>query len=357
MKIALVAYLHGNGGAERQIIMLANALSNYGHEVYMVITGGNDCRYPIADTVKCVDITGCEGKSFSIVRRFFALKSALESIKPEISIHYNFQSAYFAVVMPQKAKGRIIYSERGDPYDDEYSGLLGLIRKYAIKRIDGFVFQTEGARDFFDESIRKRSTVIHNPLSISPTIQENHIARDKRIVSVGRLHPQKNQRLLIEAFAKIASDFKEYTLEIYGDGPLKDELEKLIDEKGLIGQVRLLNARKDIFSAIRNASMFVLSSDFEGMPNALMEAMALGMPCISTDCRPGGARALINSGENGIIVPCGDSVALAAKMSFLLNNPETANQYGEKATHIVESHTPDAIFKQWEQYIEKISKQ
>lgn len=357
MKIALVAYLHGNGGAERQIIMLANALLNYGHEVYMVITGGNDCRYTIADTVKCVDITGCEGKTFSIVRRFFALKKALESIRPEITIHYNFQSAYFAVAMPKKARGKIIYSERGDPYDDEYSGLLGLIRQHAIKRIDGFVFQTEGARDFFNENIRMRSTVIHNPLSISSTKNEFPVVRDKRIVSVGRLHPQKNQRLLIEAFARIATDFKDYSLEVYGDGPLKDELEKLIDEKGLKGQVHLFNARKDIFKAIRNAAMFVLSSDFEGMPNALMEAMALGMPCISTDCRPGGARALIESGVNGVIVPCGDSDALADKMAYLLKNPEEANRYGEKATHIAETHTPDAIFKQWEQYIEIISKQ
>ena len=160
MKIALVAYLHGNGGAERQITMLANALSSYGHEVYFVITGANNICYPISESVKCVDVTQCEGKPFGIIRRYFAQRRALYSIMPEITIHYNFQSAYFAVVMPQKVRGKIIYSERGDPYDDEYSGLLGLIRQHAIKRINGFVFQTEGARDFFDENIRMRSTVI-----------------------------------------------------------------------------------------------------------------------------------------------------------------------------------------------------
>ena len=357
MKIALVAYLHGNGGAERQITMLANALSSYGHEVYFVITGANNICYPISESVKCVDVTQCEGKPFGIIRRYFAQRRALYSIMPEITIHYNFQSAYFAVVMPQKVRGKIIYSERGDPYDDEYSGLLGLIRQHAIKRINGFVFQTEGARDFFDENIRMRSTVIHNPLSISPDKREPSIVRDKRIVSVGRLHPQKNQRLLIEAFAKIAAEFADYSLEIYGDGPLKEDLERLINDKGLKTQVHLLKARKDIFSAIKNAAMFVLSSDYEGMPNALMEAMALGMPCISTDCRPGGARALIESGVNGIIVPCGDSMDLAEKMSFLIKNSETANKYGEKATHIAETHTPEAIFKQWEKFIETISKQ
>ena len=356
MRIALIGYLHGNGGAERQITMLANSLTPT-HEVFFIITGANNERYPISVDVHKVDITGKEQGKLAIIRRYYALRKVLLAIKPEVTIHYNLQSAYFSVTYPQKARGKIIYSERGDPYDDEYSGLLGVIRKYAIKRIDGFVFQTEGARDFFDEYIRNRSTVIHNPLSISPTKQKFPVVRDKRIVSVGRLHPQKNQRLLINAFAKIAPDFTDYSLEIYGDGPLKEDLEKLIEEKDLKGQVQLLNARKDIFNAIKNAAMFVLSSDYEGMPNALMEAMALGMPCISTDCRPGGARALIKNGENGIIVPCGNETTLAEKMAYLLKNPEVAKNYGEKATHIAESHTPDAIFKQWEDYIERISKQ
>lgn len=353
MKVALIAYLHGNGGAERQLTMLANALVEK-HEVYMIITGANNQKYAISKQVHIVDITAVEGKSLSVIRRYWAQRKVLKEIKPEVTVHYNFQSAYFAVTMPKKYSGKIIYSERGDPYDDEYTGLLGLIRKYSINRIDGFVFQTEGARDFFDEEIKKRSTVIHNPITIPIEYQGEIGKREKRIVNIGRLHPQKNQKLLVEAFSLIAKRYPEYTLEIYGDGDLHRALEKQIMDCGLVGRVIIKKPIKDIFGAIKDASLFVLTSDYEGMPNALMEAMALGLPCISTDCRPGGARALIEDGVNGFVVPRGDAKSLAEKMSYLLSNNDISKTMGLKAMKIIDNHTPEAIFKHWEQFIEKI---
>ncbi len=355
MKIALIAYLHGNGGAERQITMLANALAER-HEVYLIITGANNQKYAISNKVHIVDVTDVEGKPLSVLRRFWAQRKALEGIKPEVSVHYNFQSAYFAVAMPKKYSGKIIYSERGDPYDDEYTGLLGLIRKYSIKKIDGFVFQTEGARDYFDEEIRKRSTVIHNPITIPSEYQGEIGKREKRIVNIGRLHPQKNQKLLVEAFSLIAEKYPDYTLEIYGDGNLQGALEVQIQNCGLKGRVLIKSPRKDIFGAIKDAGLFVLTSDYEGMPNALMEAMALGLPCISTDCRPGGARALIEDGMNGFVVPRGDAKSLAEKMSYLLSNNDISQTIGLKAMKILDDHTPEEIFKKWEFFIEKIAK-
>lgn len=355
MKIALIAYLHGNGGAERQITMLANALTKR-HEVYMIITGANNQKYAISNQVHIVDVTDVEGKSLSVLRRYWAQRKALIEINPEVSVHYNFQSAYFAVAMPKKYSGKIIYSERGDPYDDEYTGLLGLIRKYSIKKIDGFVFQTEGARDYFDEEIRKRSTVIHNPITIPSEYQGGLGKREKRIVNIGRLHPQKNQKLLVEAFSLIAEKYPDYTLEIFGDGILQGVLEEQIQNCGLKGRVLIKNPRKDIFGAIKDASLFVITSDYEGMPNALMEAMALGLPCISTDCRPGGARALIEDGINGFVVPRGDAKSLAEKMSYLLSNNDISQTIGLKAMKILDDHTPEEIFKKWEFFIEKITK-
>lgn len=355
MRIALVAYFHGNGGAERQITMLANALAER-YEVYMVISGANNQKYPISNNIQTIDVTNVEGKVLPVLRRFFAQRKALKEIKPSVSVHYNFQSAYFAVAMPQKYSGKIIYSERGDPYDDEYTGLLGLIREYAIKRIDGFVFQTEGARDYFDENIRTRSTVIHNPITIPIDFQGGIGKREKRIVNIGRLHPQKNQKLLIEAFSKIAADNPDYILEIYGEGSLQGALEEQVHRCGLDNRVIIKSPRKDIFGAIKDAGLFVLTSDYEGMPNALMEAMALGLPCISTDCRPGGARALIVDGINGYVVPRGDASLLAERMSFLLKNNDFAQTIGEKAMSILDNHTPEEIFKKWELYIERIAK-
>lgn len=352
MKIALIAYLHGSGGAERQIIMLANALAERGNKVHLIVVAAYDNRYFISEKVAIHDLTYAESKrGTAIFNRYKALKKAYSEITPDITIHYNFQSAYLSVAMPRKIRGKVVYSERGDPYDKEYGGLLGVIRKIAIQKIDGFVFQSEGARDFFSAKIRKRAVVIHNSVSVSPDKFPMPEFRNNRIVNVGRLHPQKNQRLLIDAFAQIASEFPEIVLEIYGDGYLKDSLLKQIERLELHKRVLLLPSRTDIFECIRTAALFILTSDYEGMPNALMEAMALGVPCISTDCRPGGARSVIENGKNGFIVPANNKEALAQKMRYVLANPDVAVNIARNGRKLGSTHTQERIFDQWNEYL------
>jgi glycosyltransferase involved in cell wall biosynthesis len=352
MKIALVGYLHGSGGAERQIIMLANILSARNHDVSLVILAKNNPCYEISSKVNVVDLSSCEVKyGVRILNRFLAYKECLDKLQPDLTVHYWLQSAYFTALISPKKRGKIVYSERGDPYDAEYSGLLGIVRNWAFKQMDGFVFQSEGARDYFGMNIRNCAIVIHNSVSVPENKYSIPEEREPRIVSVGRLHPQKNQKLLMDAFASISSIFPEYTLDIYGDGILKSQLENRIKELNLADRIRIHNSRKDIFECIRTASLFVLSSDYEGMPNALMEAMALGLPCISTDCRPGGARTLIQDGENGFIVPSNDPVALAEKMKYVLSHKSKADRIAYKAQDILKTHTPQFIFDLWNEYI------
>ena len=207
--------------------------------------------------------------------------------------------------MPSKISGKVLFAERGDPFDKkDYNLYLRLLRYFANKRINGFVFQSNGAMSCFGNSVKMKSTVIPNSIYIKNIAAYSFLGnRDKVIVNVGRLHPQKNQNLLIEAFSKIASNYPEYNLVIFGDGELQCVLEAKIRNLNLSTRVKILPPTKDIFSKIYRASIFVLSSDFEGMPNALMEAMALGIPSISTDCSPGGARDLIVEGKNGWITP------------------------------------------------------
>ena len=354
MKLALTAYLHGAGGAERQIILLANELSLRGHNVYIIILSENKSPYHISDKVNIIDLSIIENKKKSIINRFLALRRTLINLKPEITINYNFQGAYFCLLIGKKWTGKILYSERGDPYDKEYSGLLGLVRDISVKRIDAFVFQSEGARNYFKLRKDQHSIVIHNSVSVPQDKYPIVNNRDKTIVSVGRLHPQKNLGLLIDAFARISNTFSDYSLDIYGDGEMKDELQLKINDLGLNGKIHLNSSRKDIFDCIRSASLFVLSSDYEGMPNALMEAMALGLPCISTDCRPGGARTLIQDGINGYIVPIKDIEALASKMMFLLNNKEISERIAAEARKISVTHTNFLVFNKWNDFLLKL---
>lgn len=355
MKLALCAYLHGSGGAERQITMLANAMAERGHEVYFLVLSEFNKKYDISPLVHVMDLTAEEKKSIHpILGRYKALLRTYKEIKPDVAIHYNLQSAYLTAAMPKNLYNKSIYSERGDPYDKEYDGLLGIVRNWCVKRTDGFMFQSEGARDFFGTEVAKRSVVIHNSVSVPVDKYPMPGWRSKKIVSAGRLHEQKNFSLLIDAFAKIAGDIPEYELVIYGDGALRNDLQQKVYDYKLNTRITLLSACSDLWYKIQNASLFVLSSDYEGMPNALMEAMALGLPCVATDCRPGGARTLIEDGVNGFVVPRMDVDALAEKMRYVLTHPDVADTIAHGGRKIAESHTDKNTFDKWEEFIKRI---
>lgn len=355
MKIATIAYLHGFGGAEKQITLLSNALAEFGHDVTMIILAEFNKCYTISEKVSVIDLTGYEKKSaYSLFLRLRLLCNTLKIIRPEVSIHFNFQSAYFCVLLPKLYTGKVIYSERGDPYDKEYSGLMGLIRKFSLPYIDGFVFQSEGARDFFNKAVRKRSVIIHNPIIIRDGQYKRPNTLSNVIINVGRLHPQKNQKLLINAFKLFHRRFNDYKLHIYGDGELRVELLNLVNDLKLNDSVKIFSAQEGISEIISSVRMFVLSSDFEGMPNVLLEAMALGVPCISTDCRPGGARALIKDGVNGFITPAGDVKELANKMIRLISDIELQKQFSNACVEIIHSHSPEAIFNKWNKFVKTI---
>lgn len=355
MNIVTVGYLHGAGGAERQIVLLSNQLAKRDHVVSLCVLAENKSKYPIDNSVNVIDLSQVEGTGpLRIIKRFIAFRRTIKKIRPEVIINYNIQSAFFCLPLSISKRLQIIYSERSDPYDSEYKGLLGFIRNFTVARMDGLVFQSEGARDFFPEPVRRKSTVIHNSVNVPQDRFPIPESREKRIVSVGRLHPQKNHYLLINAFSQIAHKYPDYVLDIYGDGDLHDDLQKQIDNIGLSEQIYIHSSRKDVWNYIHKAALFVLTSDYEGMPNALMEAMALGLPCISTDCRPGGARTLITDGVNGYIVPVHDVNILAHRMDYLLSNHIEANRIGNEARHLQDTHSELAIFNQWNEFLHSL---
>lgn len=356
MKIACIGYLHGSGGAERQIVMLASALAERGHNVSLLVLAAFNSKYDIPNSVNVIDLTSIESRRENkIFLRYRALKKAYLSIEPDVTIHFWLQSAYLTAFMPKSVAGKLIYAERGDPGDAEYDGLLGIIRSIAFRRVDRFVFQSDGAKDFFGATISNRSVIIQNSVSVP----ENEFVlpcgkREKRILSVGRLHPQKNQLAFIEAFSEIAREFPEYIGEIYGDGELKSTLEKKITELNLTDRFFIRPSTGRIFEKMYSAELFVLTSNYEGMPNVLMEAMALGVPCISTDCKPGGARSLITDGENGIIVPIGDVDELGKAMKELLTNRNKADKMASAAQKIRITNSSKQIFDEWEQCVNSV---
>lgn len=192
--------------------------------------------------------------------------------------------------------------------------------------------------------------MIHNPVYIDINRYKVPNKFDNRIVAVGRLSNQKNYQMLIEAFSIIKDDFPQCNLEIYGEGPLRDELDSLIKKYGLSDRVFLMGAFPDVLERIYGSRLFVMSSKYEGMPNALMEAMSMGIPVISTDCPCGGPSELIQDGVNGFLCENGDPVALSRKMSYVLRK-DNLNTVIKNEKLICRTHSQDSIFREWERYM------
>lgn len=243
--LALIGYMHGFGGAEKSLVMLANEMVKRGYNIHLISLSANNLCYDIEPSIKYTFIPDIKGNKLKVIfNRYKDLRRILNDIKPQLVINFWFQSAYMTAVMKSELNFKILYSERGDPSDKEYSGLMGLVRSIILPKIDGFVFQSKGAQEYFSKKIIDRSCVIHNPVFIKPMDYPAPKERRKVIVNVGRLHEQKNQKLLINAFSKINNKFSDYTLEIYGDGELREELESQINKSNLSNKVQLKGTTK-----------------------------------------------------------------------------------------------------------------
>lgn len=252
-------------------------------------------------------------------------------------------------------KTKLVLCERNDPLYDPHSKLLRLRRKISYKRADAFVFQTEEIKNFFPDSIRKKSVVIPN--FIEQTIPVNMRYKPERpvLATAARLDDrQKDQSSMIRAFEKFYRTHREYILEFYGDGPDKTKLEALSKKLSIEDHVKFIGRVKNPMEHIRNTKAFVISSIYEGMPNSLIEAMAYGMPCISSDCSGGGARAIIKNGENGILFDVGDIDAMADAMCKVCDNSTYAGKLAKKAADINETLRMDRIIEEWRKVLQNV---
>ena len=225
---------------------------------------------------------------------------------------------------------------------------------FLYPQANGFVFQTKEAQNYFKDSIKNNSVIIPNPISDDFLNETYEPIRRKEIVAIGRLNPQKNHKLLINAFKLVHQKFPDYILKIYGKGILQEELSLQIKELYLEEAVFLMGEVEHVNQILKGAGMFVLSSNSEGMPNALMEAMAMGLPVVSTDCPCGGPRFLIQDGVNGFLTDVGNIQALANKIIILLENPQLAERFALNAMNIIEHIKPERVYNQWRDYIQKV---
>ncbi len=346
----------GSGGAERVVSVLANKLTERGFDVSILMLSHLKCQYRLDDRVKIKCINCDADTALPIYRRLpirlRKIKKAVRELRPDVVISFMAETNIDVCLALWTMKVPIIVSERNDPALDPPGQVKKWLRRIAYRKPCGFVFQTPDAQAYFSRRIMEHSRIILNPLDEHlpmPCAQEE---REKRIVAVGRLNKQKRFSLLIDAFSLFSKAYPEYVLEIFGEGTLETELHKLIEAQGLQEKTQLKGFCKDVHQRIRTAAMFVMTSDYEGMPNALLEAMAIGIPSISTDCPCGGPRMLIRSGQNGMLVPVGECDALVKAMSDMAQNPEKAQQMAQEASQIRELADAQTITDVWVEFID-----
>ncbi len=347
------------GGAERVISNLANEFADKGYEVFMLTDSMEDKEYHRLDErVTRVMIPKSEdgGRIANAIGRIKKLRGAVKDTHAAVLVSFIGKSNIRAVLATRGLKTAVVVSVRSAPAREYPSGLRRVLAKLLFRRADGIVFQTEEARQFFSKKIRDKSAVLMNPLHPDFMRERYEGERRHEVVTVGRLHSVKNHEMLIAAFAAAAPDYPALKLRIFGDGDTKEALGALIDRLHMQGRVILEGDRSNVADAIREAELFVLSSNVEGMPNALLEAMALGLACISTDCPCGGPRAVIKDGENGLLVPVGDTAALERAMRRVLDDSAFMERLGRNAAGIRQELSPERVNKLWMDYIESCRK-
>lgn len=350
------------GGAERVISNLANELIKK-YKITIATNIKSESEYKLDSNIKHIKIdkTRNTTKIKRITRkigyyRTKKLQQIVEQEKPDIIIAFLPEPSFRILKLRKKINVPIIISDRNDP-NIEYKGIiLKRLMKNRYKNADGFIFQTEDAKEYFKNIIKCKSEVIYNAINKEFIIEKPITIRKKTIVCVGRLEKQKNHQLLIEAFEKFNKIDNSYELEIYGEGKLREKLQKLIDDKELNKKVHLMGKTNNVKKSISDSSMFILSSDYEGMPNVLLEAMSMGIPCISTDCPIGGPKSMINNEENGLLVEINNSEQLCGAMIRLSKDEELLKKIYDNHKDFLKKFDEKTIYKKWEKYIEDIIK-
>ena len=354
MKVMFLCHGAGNGGAERIITTLAGAFADKGYTVELVTTSEQNNDYVLNPKIHHTIILS--NKEFSISRsidRVLQLRKCIRQVKPKCIVSFSAIPNMQAIVASLGLHCRLVISERTDPSRYPTSSFGRKIRKYLYPLADEVVFQTNEAKEYFSNKIQKKSVVIPNP--IRDDLPEPYAGeREKRIVGIGSLGEQKNWAVALEAGKVFFRKHPEFSMDIYGEGPFRNDLQKEIDSNEYLkGRVNLKGFSPNVVEEMLRASMYVSSSDYEGISNAMLEALAVGVPTICTDCPVGGARENITDGENGLLVPVRDYKKLAEAMNIIAESAELQNKFSNNSPAIRERLKLSHIVKLWENEVVK----
>lgn len=357
-----IAFLYGNmqrGGAQRVISCLAAYCAQMGDAVTILTLDGGGTDYELDPGVRIVglNVAGDSANKLESAKRFLTterkLRTWMKAEKPDAVLAFSTKMAMRVQLARGQVGPALICSERANPAFRAESAATRMERRL-LKKAEGFIFQTQRVSLLFPPEMRERGPVIHNGLfspDIPGTVTAFSQRRQKEICAVGRLeNGQKAYDVMLEAFALFREKHPEHVLHIYGSGSSEAAIRAQAAALGMTDSVMLHGNLPHVIHEIKDMGMFLMTSRYEGMPNALIEAMACGLPCVCTDCDFGPAE-LIQDGENGLLAPVDDIPAIAAAMGRIADDPALGEKLSRGALEIRRSHARDTICGQYRDYI------
>ena len=357
MKVLFVASSLSYGGAEKMLCFVANGLSKRGHTVCItnLLEEEEEVQH-LSPEIVVQRITSSNTRYMEKIQKIRKLRQCIISEKPDVIVAFKSTPAWLACLARRHTNIPLVFSERGDPYIENLKKWRTYPYWKLINHAAGAVFQTYGAKEYFEKGLQSRSTVIPNPVAQVPCDAVKNEAGGKSIVSFGRFeNRQKRYDVMLDAFDMFHSTHPDYVLKLYGTGEDEQKVRQWVNNRNLQNAVMFLGYAGKPYEKMIKGDIFLITSDYEGISNAMLEAMAAGFPVISTDSSPGGARMVIQDKENGLLVPVGDSKAIAAALSMFADNDELREKCAEQAQNVSKRFDPNIILEQWEQYLISVS--
>ena len=354
-KVLFVINSLSGGGAERELVVLANRFISLGIKtsIGLIQAKNKPVAYTPEKAVSVMDFSEkTAARQLGLLQALFRLRRYVRKESPDVIISYMAHNAVltlfacFGLKNPIVIRPAIVMDRWKTPFSRIAAPRL-------LRKSRGAVYQVEAQRYFFKQySVEYEGIILPNPVKPHPLWNAARGYGNTTIAAVGRLDDQKNYPLLLRAFSMLTEDFPEWRLVIFGEGPERSELESEIKKLGLADRVSLPGFSEDIHKVLHEVSVYAMSSRYEGMPNALMEALCAGCACVTTDFEGGAARFLIQDGESGLVVPDGDADSLTAALRKLMQDEALRRRLGQNAAKLKEKVDAHHIALQWVEYLE-----
>jgi GalNAc-alpha-(1->4)-GalNAc-alpha-(1->3)-diNAcBac-PP-undecaprenol alpha-1,4-N-acetyl-D-galactosaminyltransferase len=344
----------GPGGSERVVSLMANYWADRGHHVHILtLASTQHSFYPLSKNivVACLNKTSTSKTVFhgvfANIIRIRALRKMIKRFTPDHIISFLFATNILTIIASYKLGIPLYISERNHPlFYSEKRAAWKILRKCFYPLAKALIVQTRDIKNYFD-AFNQKVFIIPNPIKQHKSVIISTPISHKFIVAMGSLTPQKDFDTLIKAFSKIQFPLNEKLyLYILGEGYLRPQLEALTINLSIASQVKFLGVVSNPSFYIKKSECFVLSSIFEGFPNALLEAMSLGTACISTNC-PSGPKDIITHNENGLLIPTENPKAMTHAIEQILKSAILKQKLGENAKAISSRYSIDKVMKTW----------